>query len=72
MEGGGAEGARQRWGNTPGGWATVQGELVRPEESMGRRKGRDGMGWVVQIQSWAFTLPGALGLRKQGDDRAAT
>ena len=50
----------------------MQGELVRPEESMGRRKGRDGMGWVVQTQSWAFTLPGALGLRKQGDDRAAT
>lgn len=50
VEGGGAEGARQRRGNTPGGWATVQGELVRPEESPGRREGRgcregrDGMG----------------------------
>ena len=37
-----AEGTRQRWGNTSGGWAVVQGELVRPEESTRREGGREG------------------------------
>lgn len=37
-----AEGARQRWGNTLGSWAVVQGELISPEESTGKDGGREG------------------------------
>lgn len=69
VEEGGAEGARQSRGDTPGGWHSA-GELVRPGESSGRRAE---MAWGRQSTLRAgHSLPGAVGLRKQGDGRATT